>query len=69
MAKPTMEICCMTQGTQTGARDQGFLNLEGLKGWEVGGRFKRDRTYVHLWLIHVEVCRNQVNIVKQLSTN
>ena len=48
MAKPTMEICCMTQGTQTGAQDQGFLNIEGLKGCEVGGRFKRDRTRVHL---------------------
>ena len=55
MAKPTVEICCITQGTQTGARDQGFLNLEGLKGWEVGGRFKRDRTYVHLWLIYDDV--------------
>ena len=24
-------------------------------GWEVGRRFKRDRTYVFLWLIHVDV--------------
>ena len=23
--------------------------------WEVGGRFKREGTYVYLWLIHVEV--------------
>ena len=23
-------------------------------GWEVGGRFKRERTYVYLWLIHVD---------------
>ena len=22
-------------------------------GWEVGGRFKREGTYVYLWLIHV----------------
>jgi len=26
------------------------INLEGLRG-----RFKREGTYVHLWLIHVEV--------------
>ena len=24
-------------------------------GNEVGGRFKREGTYVHLWLIHVDV--------------
>ena len=23
-------------------------------GWEAGGRFKRERTYVYLWLIHVD---------------
>ena len=23
--------------------------------WEVGGKFKREGTYVHLWLIHVDV--------------
>ena len=22
-------------------------------GWDVGGRFKREGTYVYLWLIHV----------------
>lgn len=26
-----------------------------MTGWEVGGRFKRDGTYVYLKLIHVEV--------------
>ena len=24
-------------------------------GWEVGGSFKREGTYVYLWLIHVDV--------------
>ena len=28
-------------------------NLEGDLGWGVGGRFKRERTWVLLWLIHV----------------
>ena len=24
-------------------------------GWKVGGSFRRDRTYVYLWLIHVDI--------------
>ena len=24
-------------------------------GWEVGGRFKREETYVDLWVIHIDV--------------
>ena len=31
-------------------------NLEGWEGVEVGERFKREGTYVHLWLIHLDVC-------------
>ena len=31
------------------------INLEGGMGQEMGGRFKREGIYVHLWLIHVEV--------------
>ena len=27
----------------------------GGMGWEVGGRFKREGTYVHLWLNHVDI--------------
>ena len=26
-----------------------------LEGWEVGGRSMREGTYVHLWLIYVDV--------------
>ena len=25
------------------------------KGWDVGRRFKKESTYVYLWLIHVDV--------------
>ena len=32
-----------------------FINLEGWFGREMGRRFKRERVYVYLWLIHVEV--------------
>ena len=39
-------------------------------GWgEVEGRFKREGTYVYLRLIHINIWRNQHNIVKQLSSN
>ena len=31
------------------------INLEGWDGEGVGGRFKREGTYVYLWLIHVDV--------------
>ena len=31
------------------------INLEGWDGEGDGGRFKRERIYVYLWLIHVEV--------------
>ena len=24
------------------------------EGWEVGGRFQREGTYIYLWLIHVD---------------
>ena len=46
-------------------------NLEGWSGWEVGGRLKREGTYVYLWLIHPDVWQRptQHNIVKQLSFN
>ena len=30
-------------------------NLGGGMGWEVGGRFRKEGTHVHLWLIHVDV--------------
>ena len=31
------------------------INREGWDGREMGGRFKRERIHVYLWLIHVEV--------------
>ena len=57
----------MSQETQTGAwyqpREMGWGGR-----WE-GGRFKREGIYVHLWLIHVEIDREQQNSTKQLSFN
>ena len=41
----------MAQETQTRL----WINLEGWDGEGMGGRFKREGTYVYLWLIHVEV--------------
>ena len=41
---------CIAQGTQPGA----VTTERGDRGWEVGGTFKRERTWVLLWLIHVD---------------
>lgn len=38
---------------------------EKVAGWW-GCWFKREGTYICLWLIHVDVCRNQHNIVKEI---
>ena len=35
-------------------------------GWEVGGRFKREGTYVHLWLKATQYCKA---IILQLKVN
>ena len=42
-----MGTCCMTQETQRGI-------LYQPRGVGLGGSFKREGTYVYLWLIHVE---------------
>ena len=53
----------MTQGAQT-------LLCDNLEGWgEVGERFKREGTYVYLWLIHADVWQKPTQCVKQLSFN
>ena len=42
-------------------------------GWEVGGRFKREGTYVCLWLIHADVWQKLTQyykaIILQLKIN
>ena len=42
-------------------------------GWEVEGRFKRERTHVYLWLIYVDVCQKSAQhctaIILQLKIN
>jgi len=41
--------------------------------WEVGGSLKREWTYVHLWLIHVDVWQKPTQqfkaIILQLKIN
>ena len=42
-------------------------------GWEVGRRFKREGTYVYLWLIHVAIWQKPTQyckaIILQLKIN
>ena len=35
-------------------------------GWEMGGRFKREETCVHLWLIHVDVWQKSTQHCKAI---
>ena len=35
-------------------------------GWEMGGRFKKERTYVYLWLIHVDVWQKPTQYFKAI---
>ena len=48
-------------------------NLDGSGGWEVGGRFKREGTYVYLWLIDVDIWQKPTEyckaIILQLKIN
>ena len=37
----------------------------GGNGWEVGGRFKREGTYVYLWLIHITVWQKPTQHCKE----
>ena len=49
------------------------INDDLLKRWEVGERFKREGTYVYLWLIHVDVWQKRIQccgaIILQLKIN
>jgi len=42
-------------------------------GWEVGGRFKREWTYLYLWLIHADIWQKPTQyckaIIPQLNIN
>ena len=48
-------------------------NLGDRIGWEVGGEFKTEGTYVYLWLIHAEVWQKSTQyckaIILQLKIN
>ena len=33
-------------------------------GWEVGGKFKKEETYVYVWLIHGDVWQKRTQCCK-----
>ena len=35
-------------------------------GWEVGGRFKREGTYIYLWPIHINVWQKPTQYCKAI---
>jgi len=51
----------------TGGSNPGLCdNLEGWDGVGWGGRFKRERTYVYLCLIHVSICQKPTQYYKAI---
>ena len=53
--------------------NHGLCEARGGIGWEVGERFKKEGTYLYLWLIHVDVWQKPIQyckaIVLQLKIN
>ena len=43
------------------------ITQRGGKGWEVGGTFKREGTYVYLWLIHVDGWQKPIQCCKAIT--
>ena len=59
-AQQPVGICCMTQRAETRCSVT-------LRGWDgVGGRFKREGTYVYLWLIHGDVWQKPTQYCKAI---
>ena len=52
----------MTQGIQTGA----LWPAEGVMGRETGGRFRREGTWVYLWLILADVWQKTTKLCKAI---
>ena len=53
----------------SGNSNQGSVTTQRVgKGWEMGRRLKKKRTYVYLWLIHDAVWQRATQYVKQLSS-
>ena len=51
------------QGAQT---QSSVTTQRGGMGWEVGGSFKKEGTYVHLWLIHTDVWQKSTQYCKAI---
>ena len=51
-----------------GAQNQcSVITQRGGMGWEVGGRFKSEGTYVCLWLIHADVWHKPTQYCKAIN--
>jgi len=49
-----------------GAQIQGSVTLVGWGGRWKGGRFKREGTYVYLWLIHADIQQKPTQCCKAI---
>ena len=58
-----VKMCCMMQGAQVWCSGR---TQRGGMGWEVGGTFKMEETYVYLWLIHVSTWQKPTQYCKAI---
>ena len=67
--KANRSLSHITQGAQIWCS---VITQRGGMGWDVGGRFKKEGTYVYLWLIHGDVWQKPTQyckaIILQLKT-
>ena len=61
-------ICKTDNGSLLCNREFCLVLCDSVEGWDgdLGGRYKRDRTYVYLWLIHVVIWQKQAQYVKPI---
>ena len=53
-------------GYESGNSNRDSDNAEWGMGWEVGGNFKREGTYVYLWLTHADVWQKSTQHCKAI---
>ena len=62
-----------TGGSKPTPSHPSLTTKRGGMGWEVGRSFKREGTYIYLWLIHIDVSQKLTRycrtLIFQLKTN
>ena len=62
----TARVLCVLTGSGTTPRPRKRETEQNRGVMEVGGRFKREGTYVYLWLVHVNVWQKPTKFFKAI---